>query len=441
MKRFGYRPALRRRGRGDRQHGRPDHAAGDGRGRLHHGRDDRRPLCRDRARRRSSRPILYFAHGVLDGASRSRQARPARHAGRSVPERAGRRCAATGIWSCPWRRWSGCCSAATRRCSPARSGLALTAMRDPRRTASRGRSAVAACASLFWVGARPRRVGASCATASMPSSPIVALLVGACCAGRGRPGHAAPLPRQPRRWRPPRFAGRCRLRVRRHDHRLADAHRRRPRTSPATSSTSATAACSCRLVLTMIACLVLGTGIPTIPSYIITAAIAGPALLELGVPLIVSHMFVFYFGIMADLTPPVALAALRRRADRRRLAHEDRLRGHAHRDCRLCRAVHGRLCAGPHAAERRQPRGLDRPDPRRRLRVRQGGDRHRALGRRRHRLPARTADLARARSSPSWRPASSSSALPLTDEIGFVLTGLFVAWHWRRVRSPAADPA
>jgi TRAP-type uncharacterized transport system fused permease subunit len=50
-------------------------------------------------------------------------------------------------------------------------------------------------------------------------------------------------------------------------------------------------------------------GIPTIPNYIITSSIAAPALLELGVPLIVSHMFVFYFGIMADLTPPVALAA------------------------------------------------------------------------------------------------------------------------------------
>ena len=62
------------------------------------------------------------------------------------------------------------------------------------------------------------------------------------------------------------------------------------------------------LVLTMITCIVLGTGIPTIPNYIITAAIAGPALLALGVPLIVSHMFVFYFGIFADLTPPVALA-------------------------------------------------------------------------------------------------------------------------------------
>jgi TRAP transporter 4TM/12TM fusion protein len=62
------------------------------------------------------------------------------------------------------------------------------------------------------------------------------------------------------------------------------------------------------LLLTMLTCLVLGMGIPTIPNYIITSSIAAPALLELGVPLIVSHMFVFYFGILADLTPPVALA-------------------------------------------------------------------------------------------------------------------------------------
>lgn len=62
------------------------------------------------------------------------------------------------------------------------------------------------------------------------------------------------------------------------------------------------------LVLTMVTCIILGMGIPTIPNYIITSSIAGPALLELGVPLIVSHMFVFYFGILADLTPPVALA-------------------------------------------------------------------------------------------------------------------------------------
>ncbi len=63
------------------------------------------------------------------------------------------------------------------------------------------------------------------------------------------------------------------------------------------------------LVLTMITCLILGMGVPTIPNYIITSSLVGPALLGLGVPLIVSHMFVFYFGIMADLTPPVALAA------------------------------------------------------------------------------------------------------------------------------------
>ncbi len=64
------------------------------------------------------------------------------------------------------------------------------------------------------------------------------------------------------------------------------------------------------LLLTMVICIILGTGIPTIPNYIITAAIAAPALAKLGVPLIISHMFAFYFGIMADLTPPVALAAL-----------------------------------------------------------------------------------------------------------------------------------
>ncbi|MEO6280054.1 TRAP transporter permease [Roseateles sp.] len=63
------------------------------------------------------------------------------------------------------------------------------------------------------------------------------------------------------------------------------------------------------LLLTMLTCLVLGMGIPTIPNYIITSSLAAPVLLKLGVPLIVSHMFVFYFGIMADLTPPVALAA------------------------------------------------------------------------------------------------------------------------------------
>jgi TRAP transporter 4TM/12TM fusion protein len=63
------------------------------------------------------------------------------------------------------------------------------------------------------------------------------------------------------------------------------------------------------LILVMVFSLILGMGIPTIPNYIITSSLAAPILLHLGVPLIVSHMFVFYFGIMADLTPPVALAA------------------------------------------------------------------------------------------------------------------------------------
>jgi TRAP transporter 4TM/12TM fusion protein len=64
------------------------------------------------------------------------------------------------------------------------------------------------------------------------------------------------------------------------------------------------------LVLTMLLSILLGTGIPTIPTYIITAALAAPALAKLGVPPIASHMFAFYYGIMADLSPPVALAAL-----------------------------------------------------------------------------------------------------------------------------------
>jgi TRAP transporter 4TM/12TM fusion protein len=63
------------------------------------------------------------------------------------------------------------------------------------------------------------------------------------------------------------------------------------------------------LILTMIACIVLGMGLPSIPAYIITATMAAPALAKMGVPHLVSHMFVFYFGMLANLTPPVALAA------------------------------------------------------------------------------------------------------------------------------------
>jgi TRAP-type uncharacterized transport system fused permease subunit len=51
-------------------------------------------------------------------------------------------------------------------------------------------------------------------------------------------------------------------------------------------------------------------GVPTTANYVITSTIAAPALLRLGVPVLAAHMFAFYFGIIADVTPPVALAAM-----------------------------------------------------------------------------------------------------------------------------------
>jgi TRAP transporter 4TM/12TM fusion protein len=63
------------------------------------------------------------------------------------------------------------------------------------------------------------------------------------------------------------------------------------------------------LIFTMITSLILGMGVPTTANYIITSTIAAPALIQLGVHPLAAHMFVFYFGIVADITPPVALAA------------------------------------------------------------------------------------------------------------------------------------
>lgn len=63
------------------------------------------------------------------------------------------------------------------------------------------------------------------------------------------------------------------------------------------------------LVLTMITCMILGMGLPSIPAYLITATIAAPALIQIGVPAIAAHMFVFYFAMFANITPPVALAS------------------------------------------------------------------------------------------------------------------------------------
>ncbi len=63
------------------------------------------------------------------------------------------------------------------------------------------------------------------------------------------------------------------------------------------------------LLFTAAACIVMGAGVPTTPTYIILAAIVAPALFQLGVPQLATHFFVFYFGVLADVTPPVALAA------------------------------------------------------------------------------------------------------------------------------------
>lgn len=63
------------------------------------------------------------------------------------------------------------------------------------------------------------------------------------------------------------------------------------------------------LLFTMVTCMILGMGLPSIPSYLITATIAAPALVQLGIPDIAAHMFCFYFAMFANLTPPVALAS------------------------------------------------------------------------------------------------------------------------------------
>src|SRR5699024_5492886 len=63
------------------------------------------------------------------------------------------------------------------------------------------------------------------------------------------------------------------------------------------------------LLMTAVACIILGMGLPSIPAYIIVATMAAPALVQLEVPALAAHLFVFYFGLFANITPPVALAA------------------------------------------------------------------------------------------------------------------------------------
>ena len=180
------------------------------------------------------------------------------------------------------------------------------------------------------------------------------------------------------------------------------------------------------LVLTMIVCLILGMGIPTIPNYIITSSIAAPALLKLGVPLIVSHMFVFYFGIMADLTPPVALAAFAAASIAKESAMKIGIKA-------VQVAIAGFVV--PYMAVY---------DP---VLMLQGQFTWAALA---YILAkallsiglwgAASIGYLRAPLNPAERIFAAASAfmliaaLPATDEIGFAMCALFVAWHWLRSR-------
>ena len=59
----------------------------------------------------------------------------------------------------------------------------------------------------------------------------------------------------------------------------------------------------------MLVSIVLGMGVPTVAAYLVAAAAAGPALVKLGVPLLSAHMFIFYYAVLATMTPPVAASA------------------------------------------------------------------------------------------------------------------------------------
>lgn len=110
------------------------------------------------------------------------------------------------------------------------------------------------------------------------------------------------------------------------------------------------------LFLTMICCIVLGMGVPTTATYCIMAATCAPILVRMGVPLVAAHFFVFYFGIVADLTPPVALAAYARCCHCPGKPHENRFGIHKTGYWRVHRALC--LCPEPlHAAHRHHGSG------------------------------------------------------------------------------------
>ena len=101
------------------------------------------------------------------------------------------------------------------------------------------------------------------------------------------------------------------------------------------------------LVLIAIACIIMGAGIPTTATYIILVAVAAPALAQLQVEPLVAHFFVFYYGVLADITPPVALAAYAAAGHRGRQSVPDRQHGLPARYREGAGAVRLRLLAGP----------------------------------------------------------------------------------------------
>ncbi len=114
--------------------------------------------------------------------------------------------------------------------------------------------------------------------------------------------------RCPRRRRPQHAGGRDGVRLRRHRHRLRHDHRARHHVHAGRPRAVAELARRPRSLLTAIAGIVLGMGMPTTPSYIVMVSLLVPAIIKLGAIPPAAHMFAFYFAILSAITPPVALA-------------------------------------------------------------------------------------------------------------------------------------
>ncbi len=173
---------LRWRRGGDLVDGRADHAAGHGRGRLHHGRDAERALRRcGEGGDHPGHPL--FRRLLLAGPSRGRQGRPWRHAQGRTAERLGGSERSTGRWSCRWRR-SFICSCRLHADLRRHDGPGAHRRADPRRAAGRADRPVRLPRRLLD-RARPGARRPSCASASMCWPPVIGALVAACLAFKG----------------------------------------------------------------------------------------------------------------------------------------------------------------------------------------------------------------------------------------------------------------